>query len=365
MAEIRFPLPGTTEVFLRSSIPRIHPNLLLTKLLPWHPVEERQGERTVEWGKDSPPSRPVFLQICSAVKARAQLRAAWHDRRASWLAELAEERVQRVCVRTLSEVVLWLATPTPLELGFCLHHVYGLPYLPGSGLKGLARAAAEREGADAQELDRLFGTPRPGARSEEAEAGAVDFCDGIPLDDDLLELDIMTPHHSDYYSGKNRWPHDCEGPTPLTFLRIRRDKTFEIALVCRSEGSREALERARHYLLLGLEEMGLGAKTTSGYGRFKEPGARSDPSAPPRSGSARQMGFAIRLEKNHIVVAGDDGHEYLVHEGELNKAGIYKHKYPRKALVEKRARFSFRVARDRVGDRVVDNAAKDVKLEEA
>jgi CRISPR-associated protein Cmr6 len=333
--------------------------------VPWHPVKGKQGGRTVEWGeeKDKPSGQRLFPEICKAVADRAPLRRAWHDRRASLLAELGKERALRVRVRTLSEVVLWLAAPTPLELGFCLHHVYGLPYLPGSGLKGLARAAAEREGADAQEVDRLFGTPRPGARSEESEAGAVDFLDGIPLDDDLLELDIMTPHHSSYYSGSIKWPHDCEEPTPLPFLRIRRDKTFEIALVHRTGGAGEDLARARHFLLSGLGELGLGAKTTSGYGRFEVLDARGEPTGTPRSGSPRQTGSARRLEKNHIVVAGDDGHEYLVHFSELNKAEIYRQRW--KALVEKGARFSFRVARDRVGDRVVDNAAKDVKLEEA
>src|SRR5262249_35456855 len=69
------------------------------------------------------------------------------------------------CV-TSGPLTLHLARASALEsAGICLHPVYGFPYLPGSGLKGLARAYAVTV-AQASEADlaAVFGTTEQSGR---------------------------------------------------------------------------------------------------------------------------------------------------------------------------------------------------------
>jgi hypothetical protein len=129
----------------------------------------------------------------------------------------------------------------------------------------MCRARGESVANPSAEVLALFG-----AGGDKGHAGKVDFLDGLPLDPACLELDVMSPHHPKYYQGKIEIPHDCEDPVSLPFLRIRPGSRFEIALLLRdARASREVLEEAKKWLLEGLSEWGLGAKTSSGYGVFE------------------------------------------------------------------------------------------------
>jgi CRISPR-associated protein Cmr6 len=103
-------------------------------------------------------------------------------------------------------MVIGLGGESILETHLTLHRTYGVPYLPGSALKGLASrfAASYIEGdawgrrldprsfqrGEAQQV--LFGTTKT--------SGIIVFYDGLPKAYELLP-DVMTPHHSDYYGG--------------------------------------------------------------------------------------------------------------------------------------------------------------------
>ncbi|MCX8072833.1 MAG: type III-B CRISPR module RAMP protein Cmr6 [Candidatus Binatia bacterium] len=249
----------------------VHPALELSKFVEW-----QQTQRKLE-----PNRRRAYGYVIDCLKGSATLAQSWRRRRKAWLEALGK-RARVIEVEALSPCVLWLAAPTPLELGFCLHHTYGLPYLPGSALKGLARKAMlreelgvpvvvpddepEKKGASTTDkVDELFG-----AGGHDGRVGKVDFLDGIPLDASCLELEVMSPHHPKYYQGESKVPHDCEDPIPLPFLRIKPTSRFEIALFARTDTEVEKyLDQAERYLLRGLEELGVGAKTSSGYGLFK------------------------------------------------------------------------------------------------
>jgi len=84
--------------------------------------------------------------------------------------------------------------------------LYGFPYLPGSGLKGLAIAYAEiaiEPKPSGEDLREIFGSedkePRHAANNRQ---GKVFFMDGIPTTFPQLDLDIMNPHYGDYYQKK-------------------------------------------------------------------------------------------------------------------------------------------------------------------
>lgn len=161
-----------------------------------------------------------------------------------------------------SRVIVGLGAENVLETSVRLHRVYGFPIIPGSALKGLARSYAELvEGKDEDDdvFVRVFGKSPP-----DAAAGKVIFFDAVPADPTNLnlELDVMNPHYSAYYQG-NSPPADYLNPVPVFFLATAPGSEFLFAVA-----SKEAAwaQQAQGWLQAGLRKMGIGAKTTSGYG---------------------------------------------------------------------------------------------------
>lgn len=183
-------------------------------------------------------------------------------RREAWTRSLGS-RAESFRLQTRSRLLVGLGAATPLEIGFTLHHLYGCGVLPGSSLKGLARAVArECEGEEVER--RLFG--------DQASAGTIDFLDALPERAELV-LDILNPHYPDYYAGKAEVAHDSESPVPNHFLAVPEGVPFRFDVV--SRGASEAdLKLAAALLRDGLTIVGAGAKTTAGYGVFEEVGAQ-------------------------------------------------------------------------------------------
>jgi len=191
--------------------------------------------------------------------------------RASLQALGAQERLGE----TQGRLVVGLGGESVLETHLTLHRTYGVPYIPGSAIKGLmSRFAATRlEGAawerrlDPRDFHRgeaqkaLFGTTE--------EAGLLVFFDALPQEYRIYP-DVMTPHHSDYYGGANVPPADWDSPIPVPFLSVTGKFVFALALApgVIPEQGRPWLEVAWKILELALQEEGIGAKTTSGYGRM-------------------------------------------------------------------------------------------------
>ncbi|MEO0249208.1 MAG: type III-B CRISPR module RAMP protein Cmr6 [candidate division WOR-3 bacterium] len=168
---------------------------------------------------------------------------------------------------TDSRLIIGLGSESVLETGITLHPLYGFPYLPGSGLKGIARAYAETvDAASPDELRAIFGSedkdPRRAALNFQ---GKVFFLDGIPTAFPSIEVDIMNPHFREYYQG-DKPPADYLSPEPVTFLAVAAGHTFAFALLSR-ESSLAA--KARNWLVGGLTTLGAGGKTNVGYGYFR------------------------------------------------------------------------------------------------
>ncbi|KYF57866.1 hypothetical protein BE04_20325 [Sorangium cellulosum] len=157
-----------------------------------------------------------------------------------------------------------LGGPHPTDIGFTFDRSVGVPYLPGSSVKGIARAAArllEDPGKDA-----LFGPEETGA-SAKAWAGDVVFLDAYPVAWPRLEVDVINCHHPAYYGGKAGYPAETEDPVPVYFLTVADRTTFAFRVLSRS-GAEERAARAVELLRFGLSELGAGAKTAVGYGAF-------------------------------------------------------------------------------------------------
>jgi CRISPR-associated protein Cmr6 len=178
------------------------------------------------------------------------------------------ERVQVRYARALGRLAVGLGAESVLETSIALHRTYGLPYIPGSALKGLAAAYAHqrldderwRKGGDAHRV--MFGTT--------AQAGYVTFFDALYTprsghDGRALWPDVITVHHPDYYqrSGGNlQPPADWDSPTPVPF--VTATGSYFVALA----GPPAWVEAALGMLEGALRDMGVGAKTSSGYGRM-------------------------------------------------------------------------------------------------
>lgn len=150
---------------------------------------------------------------------------------------------------TISSFVTGLGRSHPTENGFAWHHLLGSPYIPGSTLKGMLKAWAQWSGEPAPELA--------------AALDEVTLFDGLPVLPIRLRIEVMTPHYSKYYQGKCA-PSDDHQPIPIPFLAVGEGQRFVLAGL----GSAAALNVAEQYLGQTMEWMGVGAKTSSGLGRF-------------------------------------------------------------------------------------------------
>lgn len=217
-----------------------------------------------------------------------------------------------------------LGNEHPLENGFAFLNPYGVPYLPGSGVKGVLRQAA-RELADgawgdpqgwsnepAFPLVDSHGKPIKDSRGqpvvltsadvlfgrelEERDKvhlrGALSFWDVIPqIAGDQLMVEIMTPHYGHYYqqkadrkTGESVTPHDSGQPIPIHFLTVPPDSRFVFHVVCNTPFlARLAPELANSgpdekprwqglieaAFALSFDWLGFGAKTAVGYGALQ------------------------------------------------------------------------------------------------
>jgi len=182
--------------------------------------------------------------------------------------------------KTDGRTIIGLGQKGVIEAGITLERTWGVPILPGSSLKGVAAATAHqlvessswrkapKDGTPGESFAGLFGTTE--------NRGKVIFHDAwwLPYSqsDRPLAQDIMTVHHPNYYQKKIgdrdfQVPDGTDSPIPVSFITTNNGLPFVFCLEV-VKGDEEWLERAWALLEKGLVELGVGAKTNSGYGRF-------------------------------------------------------------------------------------------------
>lgn len=204
-----------------------------------------------------------------------------------WKQTLTEMGATCLEAEAAGNLAVGLGSESVIETSITLHHTYGLPYIPGSAIKGAAASFAhQRIESDAWRRETkkgdkivtewgdaykaVFGTPDM--------MGYVTFHDALYVpasgkDGKPLFPDVMTPHHADYYGGKKPDedkksdvlpPADWDDPNPVSF--IRATGSYLIAFSVESD---ELIEPVTELLKMALAQFGVGGKTSSGYGRFK------------------------------------------------------------------------------------------------
>jgi CRISPR-associated protein Cmr6 len=260
---------------------------------------------------------------------------SFQELRERWMALINPEGKPPLRCITTGSLTLHLARASALEnAGLCLHPIYGFAYIPGSGLKGMARAYAETVWLPAQpdkprawrHIEDVFGwTPNLDRRQQinnpdhpaeprrtddndpdspeiKASSGDIVFHDAWPETWPKLVVDIVNNHHPHYYTGQAAKrdkqglcddckfppddvnahpPGDWENPVPVYFLAVQPGTTFTFALTKRRTDVPDHLVKlAQEWLLGALCHLGAGAKTNAGYGAFK-PVEQQCPALPP------------------------------------------------------------------------------------
>ncbi|MBI4749717.1 MAG: type III-B CRISPR module RAMP protein Cmr6 [Acidobacteria bacterium] len=213
-----------------------------------------------------------------------------------------------------------------LETSLNLHRIYGIPLIPGSALKGVARAWAFWEIAqklkipattpeeraqrtqdhkrtplqqlddllstgETQEQQRLLDRLKHDELCREVESiqslslelwletaglfsqvfgttrhqGEVIFFDAYPKQAPRIELDILNPHYGKYYNSHNP-PADYDKPIPTFFRAIGENTAFHFAV---SAKNINLVETAKYWLVQAVTDLGVGGKTSAGYGFMK------------------------------------------------------------------------------------------------
>lgn len=247
------------------------------KVLVFNPPKDERSGKTRDWLEEF-----VALADRRVGHSDDHLRNACARQR-----RMIQQMGGRVCyVRNESRFVTGMGRQHPLENGFSWHPTLGMPYLAGSGLKGMFRAWMRECGLDDQDARMIewFGG--------RGQIGELVFFDMLPLRPVRVVKEIMTPHYGDYYrkppSGETRQPPgDWQSPNPISFLAIEADQPWQFGIVVRPmfdkhgaplrsreqrrERVGELIEKpvvGPDRLLDGLGWVGLGAKTSIGMGCF-------------------------------------------------------------------------------------------------
>jgi CRISPR-associated protein Cmr6 len=221
---------------------------------------------------------------------------------------------------TQSRLIIGLGSQHVLETSITLHHIFGVPYIPGSALKGVCRAVVfwklaedKRIQNNQNELEE-FQKKFYGELAKDDEEilkyqilfGAQDFkglllfLDAYPTENNsqIFDLDVMNVHYPSYYEGSGT-PGDWENPRPIFFLVVKEGVEFQFNVLFDKFRAEEILKMTdeelkknglpekikeltsnllnsnlknemEYILKQAISEFGVGSKTRLGYGLFQE-----------------------------------------------------------------------------------------------
>ncbi len=295
MADYTYLVPTDTKrVLQQRSDVCLNMGLVLARYIPHEAI--RNDDLYDDRGKATGKVRTEWLIDTLQRFTRSNLSDLLNANFERWIALTTTTHAPFFEMRAMGRVIIGLGGKGPLEFGITLHAVTGLPYIPGSALKGVCRSyallsIAETLGVkiDTAELSELDETLLKGKHDtalakaihyrqvfgSQDEAGGCVFYDGIlsdiPMEMPIFTLEVMTPHYGDYYTtngGKS--PDDGGDPKPVNFLTVTEGVKFAFAIGKRTHFANDAtVKQARRWLRDGLQELGIGAKTASGYGVFE------------------------------------------------------------------------------------------------
>ncbi len=187
-------------------------------------------------------------------------------------------------------LIVGLGSESVLETSITLHHIYGVPYIPATAFKGVVSSyyieknrkeyEEKMEAENKKEKDnkkkeynniedflmnedkkyiKLFGNKK--------NKGKVIFLDAYPINFPKLEIDIINPHYQNYYKGGSKPPADWMEPNPIKFISVAKNTEFLFAFIGKDNN---IIDETKELIEGALKYIGIGAKTSVGYGFFDE-----------------------------------------------------------------------------------------------
>lgn len=314
-----YPLPdGTAKLVHRYLDSCQNPQLILKYFIKWQDKYEKGQRVGIKINPDSED-----YQLLPKIKWDGELLHALQERWGGAIAGFHHRgwELKYFPANLEGRLAIGLGQTTVFETGLTLHHLYGVPIIPGSAVKGVTRAyalleIAEKLGisitppeeykqlkkvkekskleklevwltAEAKDHSKQWEKLKvDGITQEQAEAlakpfresfgftgqqGSVIFFDAIPAGGQAANpkfaVDVMTPHYQPYYSEDNKPPADYHDPNPVKFLTVE-DTSFLFAVAVKPK-NQSLLEPVVRWLKSALQELGIGAKTAAGYGYFE------------------------------------------------------------------------------------------------
>jgi len=140
------------------------------------------------------------------------------------------------------------------QLGFFFDHTTGLPVISGSSIKGVLRGVISNK----EFMQEVYNTIIPVDIFEDTKTIFYDafITSSNNIENKIFGSDYITSHHSDEIDG------ELKEPNPIKFLKILPNVTFRFQFCC----DEKYLDIFKKIIL----DFGLGAKTNTGYGKFKE-----------------------------------------------------------------------------------------------
>jgi CRISPR-associated protein Cmr6 len=135
------------------------------------------------------------------------------------------------------------------ETSIRLHHIYGIPYIPSTAIKGVVRSYtiqkkyknSEERALDSEEFKKWFGSQK--------QEGKIVFFDTFPISEPKIKMDIINP---------------MEETKIINFLTVE-DTEFQFLIGFKDEVYDGFITLFKE----ALTEHGIGAKTAVGYGYFQ------------------------------------------------------------------------------------------------
>lgn len=233
---------------------------------------------------------------------------------------------------TNGRLITGLGSASVYETDITLHHVYGFPYLPGSGIKGIVRSwiiqnvfgnpdklidegekksplinAEFRALTESEAFCKIFGCPsqatkillddngnrlkdergrdktktyevalrkKDNDKKGQETQGKVMFFDAFPTTAPRVVPEVMNPHYGPYYTGDGKTPPaDYHNPVPIFFLAVDKKTKFQFIIGSKDKDWKNWIIEGKtidSWLTSALQNHGIGAKTAVGYGYMEK-----------------------------------------------------------------------------------------------
>ncbi|MGC8743936.1 MAG: type III-B CRISPR module RAMP protein Cmr6 [Verrucomicrobiia bacterium] len=274
---------------LRNHLPRSHQNapwlLWLDKYsYKWYRDFDDKHQKNKYLQKQLPAAKTSAL-ILTADLARPEQMAEACKNKLAFIDRLKNFFGDRLIIVELvndSRLLLHLGRSNVLEnVGLYAERITGLPVIPGTSLKGALSTWAfweenEKSGtlyqgnedkfikkrANLKLAKEIFGDD---SKDGSTHSGEIVFVGGFPAAPPKIGIDIVNPHYE--ANGEEK-----ETLTPNTFLCVEPGTIWKFVFFVRPgvENYKGLLNQTEKWLIDCLTQIGIGAKTAAGYGRFRE-----------------------------------------------------------------------------------------------